>query len=661
MANDNPELPVEKNSELATYVTDLFQEFKNGRQQYENKAQEWWNNFLSQYQENTRWRNKEGEGHRSRIFIKLTQQKCYTAHAKVMDAMGTELPFELEALPHLDYSQLPDGLLDEAVNFRKHYISEQMKQEKIFETVDNAVLDATIFPAAIVKGPIMVREKQPVVKRRLIGGMPAEQIDPKVSSYMVTLEDVDKYVCDTVPFWDYYVDVNAKSPKDSIGEFQYTRMLPQKFRNLKNNPGYDKEQMELATADIEALKEAMPDTDNDKSHIQLADKFEGYETIKDGKIPVLEFHGLVQAKRLKDFGAKLPEGVDDDEDVEAVVCIVLAGRNIVIKAQYNYFGYRPFMVFGVKKIPNCVYKNSIAGLMDDSQRMVNSACRMYIDNKALSGNGMIAVHEDKINWQKTGNAQVYPGKTFYLKGNATVKEAMDNVTFADVTFGMKDMIQMFMQIADEESGIPKYSQGEGSQSSYLNKTATGISMIMGASNVNLKPFLANIDDNVINPLVERYDALFSMLGKYPKQYNIPLKVVATGTISLISREIIVEHMMKFLQVTQNPQDNNIVKRREIIMAIGENLGLGKFVHSEAEIAKIEEMLAQKQRPIAPKAQVEIEKLFPLLSPPEQAQILQAVGITPDPRRGQMPGGVPQNPGQAPAGGPPPQPAPGGPQ
>lgn len=988
--------PSEKGNDIALYVTDIFQEFKNGRRPYEDKAEEWWNNFLSQYQSAKNWRNKEGEGDRSRIFIKLTQQKCYTAHAKVMDALGADVPFEMEALENLDYGAIPKEILEKAAQYRKNYISDYFKYIKFFDTLDDATLDATIFPAAIIKGPIMIVERQPVMKRRMIGGIPAEQLDPSNSPFYLTTENVEKYICETVPFWDYYVDVNASKTRKSIGEIHYKRMLPQEFRDLKDDPGYDAGQMRLAIEQLETLKTSIPDED-DKTSLQLGDKYMGAETIKDGKIPVLEFYGLIQAKRLKDFGATIPEGISDEEDVEACVTIVLAGKNFVIKATYNYLGHRPFMVFGVKKIPNSVYCHSTAGLIDDSQSMINSGARLYIDNKALSGNGCVAMHSEKIDWNKTKNPSVYPRKTFYFKGNATAQEAISAITFPDVTLGIKDMIQMFMQLADEESGIPKYSQGADA-GSYLNKmldintpvpmadgswklladivdgdkilgrnglpttvvkaheihyperayqikfnsgeviraggehlwtvinrkgvervintdemfsainskkeklripkvarprfgankrlpldpyilgvwlgdghsygarittqdeeiveslrewckinggevvadntqnagkaityyirgdkkdrrnskngryeafseslhgklrmmglckknveieegvgkhipeeylqasyedrlsllrglmdtngchhsnslnifiqkegrlvedvirlisglggfprihktnpgawakpgvsyyqihfsmadnpfkikkkaakwkpmqrntnfqdiksvdmvdickmrcltvdapdglfcvgekftvthnTATGMSMIMGAANVNLKPFLKNIDDQVIEKAVERYDSLFSMLGKYPPEFNIPLKVVATGTISLMARELIVENMIKLLSITQNPQDAIIVRRREILKSMAEKLGLSKFVKSEEEIAKIEQMMAQRQaeQPLQADGKVDVDKLFPMLTPIEQAQVLQGVGLQPDPRRMQIP--IPQ--------------------
>lgn len=616
---------------LSCYVMDLFQEFKNGRRPFEDKATEWWNNFLSQYQSGKTWRTKEGEGNRSRIFVKVTQQKCYTAHAKTMDAIGTEIPFDFEPLDNLDYQQIPPEQVVEAIRYRKRYVSDYLKFTKAIDSVDDVVLSATIMPAAILKGPIRIVERQAVVKRRMIMGMPAEQVSPEFPPYMIVMEPVEKYIFEEVPFWDYYVDCNVKKTGHSVGEIHYKRMKPQDFRDLMDDPGYDAEQMKAAIQAIETLTSALPDMDNDKTQEMLGDKFNGFEAIKDKKIPVVEFQGLVCAKKLREFGGPdaVPEDIPDDHDVEAFVTVVAAGNNPVIRAQFNYFGYRQFMVVGVKKIPNTVYKNSTAGLMDDSQSVINSSTRILIDNKALSGNGCLWVNKDKIDWNKTGNAEVYPRKTFFGKGGATKDESIGSITFPDVSLGLKDLMMMFMQIADDETGIPKYSQGDAS-SNFLNKTATGMSMIMGAANVNLKPFLRNLDESVFEPMVERLDALFSLLGKYPAQFNIPLKIRATGTVSLIARELIVENAIKLLQITQNPQDATIVKRRELIKDIADKLGLAKFTNNDQEMQRIEMMLMQQQAKMKAEPKVDIDKLFPYMSRIEQAQVLQSIGIQPDP-------------------------------
>lgn len=615
-------------SEISEYVRGIFTSFKTARAPYEAKAEEWWNNFLSKYVPSRKWREKEGEHGRSRVFVKLTQLKCYTAQAKVMDALGSDLPFNIEPLKTLNYNIQPDAM-SAICEQRKRTLADYLKYIKFMDVLDDVVLSSTIFPCGIMKGPLLVKDKQLVVRPRMIGGMPAQMAAPGLNPFEVSEEMVDKYIFEEVPWWDYYVDPNAKRIQDSIAECHFKRMLPQDFRALEGLSGYHPDMMSKAIKDIELLA-TQTDPDNDKTRLQLADNYMGEQGEKDKRISVLEFQGKVKALLIRKFNGWVPENIKDEEFVESIVTI--AGTDTVVRAQYNVFGARQFMTLRWRKIPNSVYGYGPAGLMDDSQSIVNSSARMIIDNKALSGNGLVVVNHEKINWMKTKDMKIYPRKTIYVKGNANPKEAIDSVSFPDVTYGLKDLMSMFIGIADEETAIPKYSSGE--QSQFLNKTAMGMSMLLGQVNINLKPVLKNIDDNIIEPVVERLDRVLSNFV-YPPEINIPLKVAAIGTMSIMAREIIVENLMKLLQITQNPQDAMLMRRKEMIREIALKLGYAEFVKTNEEIQQIEQMMAEKskQNPMESKGRVDIDKLYPMLSRLEQAQVLQSIGIQPDPQYG----------------------------
>ena len=63
------------------------------------------------------------------------------------------------------------------------------------------------------------------------------------------------------------------------------------------------------------------------------------------------------------------------------------------------------------------------------------------------------------------------------------------------------MFDKFRQIADEATGIPSYSHGAtGVQST--TRTASGMSMLMGAAALSIKTVIKNIDDYLLKPLGE---------------------------------------------------------------------------------------------------------------------------------------------------------------
>ena len=269
-------------NEIASYCRGLFQEFKTARLPYEAKAQEWWDNFNSRYAPVKNWRIKEGEDNRSRVFVKITQLKCYTAQAKVMDALGAELPFNLEPLKTLNYGLDPKAITA-ICDQRKKYLADYVKYNKFMDALDDAVLDSTIFPCGVMKGPIMVRVKQLSVRPRMIGGMPAQTYNPGMNPYETVEEMTDKYIFENVPWWDYYVDPNAKTIADSIAEMHFKRMLPGQFQMLNGLPGYHPEAMREAINNIELLA-TQGDRDDDKLLLQLADNFMGDSGEKDKKI-----------------------------------------------------------------------------------------------------------------------------------------------------------------------------------------------------------------------------------------------------------------------------------------------------------------------------------------------------------------------------------------
>ena len=114
------------------------------------------------------------------------------------------------------------------------------------------------------------------------------------------------------------------------------------------------------------------------------------------------------------------------------------------------------------------------------------------------------------------------------------------------------MFDKFRQLADESTGIPSYSHGQtGVQS--MTRTASGMSMLMGAASLNIKTVIKNIDDSLIKPLGESmfqwnmqfYEGELPIIGD--------LEVKATGTSSLMRKKLEVKDLTMFLQTIQNPQ------------------------------------------------------------------------------------------------------------
>jgi hypothetical protein len=268
--------------------------------------------------------------------------------------------------------------------------------------------------------------------------------------------------------------------------------------------------------------------------------------------------------------------------------------------------------------------------MRDSQKMINSATRMLIDNKALSGNGVIGMIWNKIDWKKTGTAEIYPGKTIYFKDGTNIQEAMGQITFTDVTSGLRELIELFERFSDEETGIPKYTSGDSG--SFLNKTATGISMLMTAANVNLKSVMQNIDDFWIEPIVEGFYRWFMEMGE-DHSNKIPLKIKATGADSLMAKEMKLENLLKAKQITNGQPAALFIDDAKFWKEVFNILEIPEVMRSDEQIQQIIEVAGQQASQGKDMRElIRIDQIFALLSGMEQAQLLEEMGIKPDPAR-----------------------------
>ncbi|KAF0218804.1 MAG: hypothetical protein FD174_2587 [Geobacteraceae bacterium] len=612
-------------NELSAYVKDIFDTFKTARAPFEERWRECQLNYLGQYQEATKWRKTEGKGRRSKIFIKLTTLKCNTAHSRIIDAFLSgrkNIPFDVEAINAESYGISPDDAVKVSKKF-KSKLEEHFKLIEASEKLNTAVLECAILGTAVLKGPIVEAKEKQVVTQRTIAGIPVNQLDKNINPYRMETQSEMVPTIDHIPLWEYYVDPNAKSTRESIGEIHFQRILPTQFMRMGMAGGYNR------AAVKEAKRRATSVDPDDLRRDMLGDNWMGEQGNKDKRVSVIEYWGLVPVGMLRGYGVEdIPEDLDEDDCLEALV--VLAADGIVVKACLNPLGFRPFYVSPYKKIPHQIYGEGVAGLMRDSQKMINSAARLIIDNKALSGNGVIAMLWNKIDWKRTGSADWYPGKVYYFKDGTNISEAIQLLRIPDVTQGLRELLEMFERFADEETGIPKYTSGD--TGSFLNKTATGISMLMTAANVNLKSVMQNIDDYWIEPIVEGFYQWFMEMGE-DQSIKIPLKIKATGADSLMAKEIKLENLLKAKQVTNGTPAALFIDDAKFWREVFYILEIPEVMRPDDQIDQIIETAAQQASQGKDLRELlRVDVIFPLLSGFEQAQVLEEMGIQPDPKR-----------------------------
>lgn len=614
---------------LVQLVKDNFEQFRTSRRPFEDIWERSTYDYLGRYQPERRWRPAaEGQGNRSKIFVRLTSLKCNTAHSKIIDALfagTTRVPFDCEPVETEKFGIPPELAIQMSQAFKKK-LEEHFRDIELEENYDDAILEMAILGTAVLKGPIIDMRKKLLVSPRTVGGIPVSDLDQGINPYEVRESWNPVPIIEHAPLWEIYFDCNARKIEDSIGVIHFRRMLPQQFRQLARIPGYDRD------AVYEAARRASTVDENNTRYIQMGDQYTGEQGTKDMRVSAIEYWGLAPAKMLREAGVEVPPETDDEDDVESLV--MLGADGILCKACISPLPRRPFYVCPFKKRPHQILGMGVSEMMRDSQQMVNSSARIFVDNKALSGNGMVGINLNRIDVKRTRDLKVYPGKVWYVKGNHTPSEAIESVTFTDVSTGLREMIELFERFSDEETGIPKYTSGQ--QDTFLNKTAAGMSMLMTQANIILKSVIKNIDNFWTEPVVEAFYEWFLEFAEGGGA-TIPIRIKATGSDSMIAKELKMENLMKFMQVTAAPQDAIFLDRVKLMKEIARILEVENVMRNDAQIQQLMARMAEEANtPKDLREIIDIAKIYPLLTRKEQMQVLQQIGIEPDSK------GVPQS-------------------
>ena len=276
----------------------------------------------------------------------------------------------------------------------------------------------------------------------------------------------------------------------------------------------------------------------------------------------------MDAEYAREVGIELPKSVDDLDEVQvnAWVC-----GDTILRAVINPFEpYRiPYHAFPYERNPYNFFGIGIAENMDDSQQIMNGHARMAIDNLAMSGSLVFDVDESALVGGQS--MDIYPGKIFRRQAGMP-GQAIHGVKFPNTSHENMMMFDKFRQLADEQTGLPSYSHGQtGVQS--MTRTASGMSMLLGAASLNIKTVVKNLDDFLLRPLGEAYFQWNMQFHEGELDVEGDLEVRATGTNSLMQKEVRSQRLTMFLQTAQSPAIAPFVKISKLVSELAYSLDL----------------------------------------------------------------------------------------
>jgi len=173
--------------------------------------------------------------------------------------------------------------------------------------------------------------------------------------------------------------------------------------------------------------------------------------------------------------------IDWDNDGVLEDMIVTIVDDTILRVEPNYMGRHPFFSISPTKDPHRIWvKRSYAELIGELQDLKVALTRQIVQNIALTNDPKMILAEDAINIDD------------YVKGRAVIRKkanhAMQDVAMSMPVNQLSPYTYQFLEYIETQkenrTGITRYNQGLDANT--LNKTATGISQIMGASTQRLE-------------------------------------------------------------------------------------------------------------------------------------------------------------------------------
>ena len=427
-------------------------------------------------------------------------------------------------------------------------IHDQIEESSGSSELRNALLEAALLGTGIVKGPFNFNKK--LNKWDTVEG---ERV---YSPLEVRVPRIEFVSC-----WDFYPDPQATTIDECEFIIHRHKMNRSQLRQLRNMPYFDEDALRACLQDgpnyVERSFESQLKDDNTSPDDSHHSNFE-----------VLEHWGIMDAMYAREVGIELPDKVDDLDEVQvnAWVC-----GGMLLRAVVNPFSpYRiPYNAFPYERNPYNFFGIGVAENMDDSQQIMNGHARMAIDNLALAGSLVFDVDESALVGGQT--MEVYPGKIFRRQAGMP-GQSIYGLKFPNTAPENMMMFDRFRQLADEQTGIPSYSHGQtGVQS--MTRTASGMSMLLGAASLNIKTVVKNLDDFLLKPLGESYFQWNMQFFEGELDVVGDLEVKATGTNSLMQKEVRSQRLTMFLQTAQSPAIAPFVKISKLISELAYSLDL----------------------------------------------------------------------------------------
>jgi hypothetical protein len=527
-------------SPLAEYLVTQFDQYTQNRKPLVTK----WNTNRAAFRRISEdfWKTAEAEDPQSdKIFIGLIRSKVIYAAALVLDValQGGKLRYDLLPISRSFFAALSEdpGMavpdMQAIVEAFHSLIDEQLVDGQVDRSFMKCVFSAALYGECF--GKFVTSD---VTKT---GFEPTDAVpesgEALWNEYSLT---------ETVPGWEYrpvwnmFRDLETDDIQAGHGIYDAIQVSPFWLWQRRNRDHFLTEETLLAVADLRKALDERVGTGTVKPQSAPAADVSGLPpvcrdmTYRRNVGTFAEYWGMAPTVLVEHFernlsptgAAQTSEPLEMTQDTPPDETEIMAGivANRIVRFARRPQRKRPFIRAIWQDALDEVAPISVADNLETAQFLLNGAARSFFRNKKFSGNVMGAVKQELI---LNDPQVVYEGKLLNVDPSCDdARKAFLGITIPDVGETLMSMINLLMQLAEEESLLPKLLQGL-SESSSRPETALEVSRRAEQAGKYIASVLRNMDEGLVEPMVEAiYE--YDMLNPDLKLQKANVRIRATG-------------------------------------------------------------------------------------------------------------------------------------
>ena len=448
-------------------------------------------------------------------------------------------------------------------------LDEILKAGSFYKALAEFISDLPLFPFACIKGPVV-------------------RIVPTVTweSNSAVVKQVPRLTWTRVSPFDVWWTPGVSDIEDAA-IIERTRLTRADLNDLLDLPGYNQDALKTVL-DLYGQGGLVDNWDVTDAERAVQESRENPNLNQSGMITCLEYTGNIQGKMLLDYGMDKKTISDPLRDYFVQAWVI---GNYVIKVQMAPSPRKrhPYYITSFEKVPGTPVGNGLPDILNDVQEAGNATLRALINNMSISSGPQVVVNDERM----------YPWKRWHVQSDPMGNNSAPPINFFQPSSNAQELLgvyQKFVDMADELSAIPKYLAGSGATGG-AGRTASGLAMLMGNASKILQTVAANIDRDVLDPLLSAlYDMV--MLTDTSGMLTGEEKVRVLGVSVAVQKETQRARQLEFLQITANPIDTQIMGpkgRAAILRNVATTIGLpGEQIIPTADELDAQEKMAQAQ-------------------------------------------------------------------